>query len=256
MLDPMIEKLKNEPVHTFASLVEIMRLLRSDGGCPWDREQTHESIRSNLIEETYEVIEAIDTKDSALLREELGDVLLQVVFHARISEEDGDFSIDGVIHDVCAKLIHRHPHIFGSVQADTSEEVLANWEAIKTEEKNRVGLGGTLAAIPPSLPALMYAQKIIKKAGKYQASPGEDSALEALAAARQAPSPAEAVEKLLLGAAVIAQNNNLDSEEILHHACRRISTSLAEAENSELWQESVGADSSRRKLSEKVFFGE
>ena len=255
MTDPIVEKLKNEPIHTFDSLVEIMRLLRSEGGCPWDREQTHESIRSNFIEETYEVIEAIDTRDPVLLREELGDVLLQVVFHARISEEAGDFSIDGVIHDVCAKLIHRHPHIFASVEANTSEEVLANWEAIKTEEKKRVGLGGTLAAIPPSLPALMYAQKVVKKAGKEHASPSETAARAAMKSACDAE-PAEMLEMLLLSAAVIAQKNGLDAEEILSRACRRIIAELSEAEKSAAWQNGGERENARESIAEMVFFGE
>ena len=161
-----VKELLEEKRHDFHSLVKVMELLRAPGGCPWDREQTHESIRANFIEETYEVIEAIDTSDPVLLREELGDVLLQVVFHARISEEAGDFNIDDVIHDVTHKLIHRHPHIFADVVADTSEEVLTNWEQIKTEEKQRVGLAGSLDSVPPSLPALMRAQKLMKKAGK------------------------------------------------------------------------------------------
>ena len=147
-----VEILLGEVKHDFSSLVRIMALLRAEDGCPWDREQTHESIRANMIEETYEVIEAIDNNDPVLLREELGDALLQIVFHARISEEAGDFNVADVIHDICAKLIHRHPHIFGNVQADTSEQVLSNWEAIKTEEKQRIGLSGTLNSIPPTTP--------------------------------------------------------------------------------------------------------
>ena len=128
-------ELINKEKYTFDDLVYIMELLRAPDGCPWDREQDHKSIRKNFIEETYEVCEAIDTNDSELLCEELGDVLLQVVFHARISEEDGDFTVNEVISGVCKKLIHRHPHIFADVVADTSDEVLKNWENIKKEEK-------------------------------------------------------------------------------------------------------------------------
>ena len=117
----------------FEDLVEVMEILRSEEGCPWDREQDHHSIRDDLIEETYEVIEAIDTDDPKLLREELGDVMLQVVFHARIEEEKDSFNINDVANDICAKLIHRHPHVFGDVKADTSEKVLSNWEIIKSE---------------------------------------------------------------------------------------------------------------------------
>ena len=112
-----------------------MALLRGDNGCPWDREQTHESIRQNFIEETYEVVEAIDNQDKKLLCEELGDVLLQVVFHAQMEKEAGSFDIDDVSDGIVKKLIYRHPHIFGEVHADTAEKVLDNWEALKAKEK-------------------------------------------------------------------------------------------------------------------------
>ena len=124
-------------------LLHIMEILRGPDGCPWDREQTHESIRGNLIEETYEAVEAIDRKDTALLREELGDVLLQVVFHSRMEEEQGSFQFGDVVHDICQKLIIRHPHIFGDVQVSGTGEVLENWEAIK----NAVLYNGCICAI-------------------------------------------------------------------------------------------------------------
>ena len=111
-------------------LPEIVRILRGPGGCPWDGEQTHESIRKNFIEETYEAVEAIDNNDTANLREELGDVMLQVLFHAQMEKEAGRFDINDVITEVCTKLVVRHPHIFGDVTADTSEKVLDNWEEI------------------------------------------------------------------------------------------------------------------------------
>ncbi|MDL2234521.1 MazG family protein, partial [Ruminococcaceae bacterium OttesenSCG-928-L11] len=118
-------------------LLAIMAMLRAPDGCPWDRDQTHASIRRNFIEETYEAVEAIDTNDTALLKEELGDVLLQVVFHARMEEENGSFSFYDVCDGVCKKLIHRHPHIFADTVANSSEEVLNNWDAIKKEEKSQ-----------------------------------------------------------------------------------------------------------------------
>ena len=118
-------------------LLKIMEMLRGEGGCPWDREQTHQSIRKNMIEEAYETAEAIDLGDAVMLREELGDVLMQVVFHARISQEEGGFSFDDVCDGICKKLILRHPHIFGSVQVSDSAEVLKNWDAIKKEEKGQ-----------------------------------------------------------------------------------------------------------------------
>lgn len=161
-----VQKLISEGKHGFDSLVEIMELLRSENGCPWDIEQTHESIRGNFIEETYEVIEAIDISDPVLLREELGDLMLQVVFHARMEEEKGVFDINDVVNDICQKLIDRHPHIFGSVVAETSYEVLKNWDKIKSEEKKRKTISSSMSSIPPSLPALMRADKIGSKAAK------------------------------------------------------------------------------------------
>ena len=153
--------------YDFDDLVTIVQILRSENGCPWDMEQDHHSIRNDLIEETYEVIEAIDTENAELLREELGDVMLQVVFHARIEEEEGRFDVDDVANDICAKLVHRHPHVFGNVEADTSAQVLSNWEKIKSEEKSRVTVSDKLRAIPPMLPALMRATKVGKKASCF-----------------------------------------------------------------------------------------
>ena len=163
----VIGELLRKGQYRFDDLVTIMELLRGEGGCPWDREQTHQSIRENLIEETYEVIEAIDTENPALLREELGDVLLQVVFHARMSEEAGEFTIDDVADEICRKLIHRHPHIFSDVNAETTEQVLKNWEAIKSDEKSRKTVTDKLRSIPPMLPALMRATKVGKKASCF-----------------------------------------------------------------------------------------
>ena len=153
--------------YCFDDLVTVVEVLRSDVGCPWDREQDHKSIRKDLIEETYEVVEAIDTEDPELLREELGDVMLQVVFHARIEEEEKRFCIDDVANDICVKLIHRHPHVFGDVVARTSEKVLSNWEKIKSEEKERRTVTDKLRSIPPMLPALMRAEKVGKKAACF-----------------------------------------------------------------------------------------
>ena len=159
-----IEYLLGKDVYTFEDLVTLVEVLRSEKGCPWDREQTHLSIRRDLIEETYEVVEALDTQDSALLREELGDLLLQIVFHAVIENEEGRFDINNVANDICAKLIHRHPHVFGDVIANTTDKVLSNWEQIKSEEKSRLTLTSKLRSIPPMLPALMRAEKVGKKA--------------------------------------------------------------------------------------------
>ena len=150
--------------YSISDLLDIVRLLRGEGGCPWDREQTHKSIKSDFIEETCEVIEAIDLDDKALLREELGDVLLQVVFHCRIEEETSTFTFDDVCDEVCKKLIIRHPHVFGDVTANTTDQVLKNWDAIKMETKGQERYTDTLTSVAKSLPALMRAQKVGKRA--------------------------------------------------------------------------------------------
>lgn len=166
-VDQKIQALVSKTQYDFEDLILLLEVLRSEQGCPWDREQDHHSIRKDLIEETYEVIEAIDTDDPVLLREELGDLLLQVVFHAQIETERKVFDIHDVANDVCVKLIHRHPHVFGTVQADTSEQVLSNWEKIKSDEKERRTVTDKLRAIPPMLPALMRAEKVGKKAACF-----------------------------------------------------------------------------------------
>ena len=154
--------------YDLSDLRQVFALLRGENGCPWDRVQTHESIRANLIEETYEVVEAIDNSDLTLMKEELGDLLLQVVFHAGIEEEKGSFSLDDVISDVTEKLVRRHPHVFGDVSADDPDGAIDAWEKAKGVEKTeRKTAVDAMLAVPPSLPALMRAQKISKKAAKY-----------------------------------------------------------------------------------------
>ncbi len=147
-------------------LVDIVEVLRSPGGCPWDMEQTHASIRMDFIEEVYEAIEAIDTDDTELLREELGDVLLQVVFHTQIEREKQSFNLDDVCDEVCKKLIVRHPHVFGEVTVNSMGELLNNWEAIKQETKGQTTFTETLESVAVSLPALIRAQKVGKRAAK------------------------------------------------------------------------------------------
>ena len=159
-----IKSLCGKERYDFADLLTVMELLRAPGGCPWDMEQDHKSIRDDLIEETYEVIEAIDTENPTLLCEELGDVMLQVVFHSRIEEELGVFNMDDVITGLCTKLIHRHPHVFGDISVSGSDQVLSNWEKIKSDEKERKTVTDKLRAVPPQLPALMRATKVGKKA--------------------------------------------------------------------------------------------
>ncbi len=152
--------------YTIADLVQIVSLLRSNEGCPWDKEQTHKSIRTDLIEETYEVIEAIDQENPAMLQEELGDLLLQVVFHTQIEHEKQHFSLDDVCTDICKKMIIRHPHVFSTTKVDSTEEVLKNWDAIKQKTKHQSTYTETLEAVSKTLPALMRAQKVCKRAVK------------------------------------------------------------------------------------------
>lgn len=147
-------------------LLEIMELLRSPGGCPWDAEQTHESIRKDFIEETYEVIEAINKNDRDLLLEELGDVLLQVAFHTQIEKEKNSFDFSDVCDGICKKLVERHPHVFGSVNVESTDEVLKNWDDIKRKSKGQKTQGSAMEKIPRELPALMRAEKIQSKAKK------------------------------------------------------------------------------------------
>jgi tetrapyrrole methylase family protein/MazG family protein len=152
--------------YTFNDLVEIVKILRSPGGCPWDMEQNHKSIREDFLEETYEVLEAIDTENKVLLEEELGDVLLQVVFHSQISKEDNDFDINNVTDGICKKLIIRHPHVFSDVTVNSTDEVLSNWDTIKRQTKSQSSQSVAMAAIPKTFPALMKAQKVQSKAKK------------------------------------------------------------------------------------------
>ncbi|MDH4185142.1 MAG: nucleoside triphosphate pyrophosphohydrolase [Nitrospinota bacterium] len=148
----------------FDKLVQIMARLRAPDGCPWDREQTHKSLKPYLIEEVYETLEALDSGDDAEFRAELGDLLLQVVFHAQLAAEEGRFNIDDVAEGICQKLVRRHPHVFGETQADTSEQVLVNWEKIKKEEKAGKEKNSALDGVPTSMPALLRAQRLQSKA--------------------------------------------------------------------------------------------
>ncbi len=152
--------------YSFGDLLYIMRLLRSDNGCAWDKVQTHQSIRGNVLEEAYEVADAIDNCDSAALCEELGDLLMQVVFHAVMGEEEGSFNMDSVADGVCQKLVNRHPHVFGTATADTVDKVLDNWDAIKRIEKSQESYTDTLLSVPRAFPSLLRAAKVQKRAAK------------------------------------------------------------------------------------------
>lgn len=211
-------------------LLHIMEVLRSPGGCPWDREQTHQSIRRNMLEEAYEVAEAIDEENSVHLKEELGDVLLQVIFHARLAEENGLFSFDDVVDGICQKLVFRHPHVFGTVDAQDSDTALVAWETQKREEKGQATAGDTLDAVARSLPALMRAEKIQEKAQKAgfdwnTVGPVLDKISEEAQELRQAVLEQSNVEEelgdLLFVTVKAGRFLGLDSELALHAACEK-----------------------------------
>jgi len=151
----------------FTDLMEIMARLRGKNGCPWDRDQTHESIKPYLVEEAYEVLEAIDEQDLAKLKEELGDLMLQIVFHARMAEDAGAFSMQDVLAAINEKLIRRHPHVFGELKAETAQEVLFNWEQIKQAERHKLNdRASVLDGVPRELPALLRAHRLQEKASR------------------------------------------------------------------------------------------
>ena len=153
----------NYDINDFLRLVTV---LRSPGGCPWDRKQTHESIKKNFIEETYEVVEAINKADAEGLKEELGDVLLQVAMHSEMESEKGSFDFNDVVNDICKKLVVRHPHVFGDAAAQSSDEALQNWDQVKLKTKGMKKQGEAMIKVPREFPALMRAQKVQEKAAK------------------------------------------------------------------------------------------
>lgn len=162
----MVENFNFKERYDVNDLIDIVEILRSPGGCPWDIEQDHKSIRRDFLEETYEVIEAINKDDRDGLLEELGDVLLQVVFHTQIEREKNSFDLNDVADGVCKKMIERHPHVFGNVNATTSEQVLENWDVIKKQTKQQKSQTESMLSIPREFPALMRADKVQKKAAK------------------------------------------------------------------------------------------
>lgn len=213
--------------YSMEDLLRIMELLRAPEGCPWDREQTHQSIRRNMLEEAYEVAEAIDNRDTANLKEELGDVLLQVVFHASLAEDTGRFDLDAVADGICKKMIFRHPHVFGSASADTTEEVLSNWDTLKREEKGIENDADALRAVARTLPALWRAEKVLKKAAKAGfAWPDISGAMDKLAeeqeelrvAVAEHTNIREELGDVLFAAAAVARYAGIDPEQALQEA--------------------------------------
>lgn len=236
----LIQELLDKKSYTFYDLCDVVRVLRSEVGCPWDREQDHRSIRNDLIEETYEVIEAIDNDDPVLLREELGDVMLQAVFHSVIEEEVGRFDINGVTDEICKKLIHRHPHVFGDVVADTTDKVLENWDKIKSDEKSRQTVYSQMESIPPMLPALMRARKIGSRAAKVgfdfptveQAYKKIEEESQELKEAIGTEHAHEEIGDLLFSVVNVARLLGIDPEQALNDSNKKFMSRFEKLENS------------------------
>ncbi len=193
-------------------LLTTMRRLRGPGGCPWDQEQTHESLRPYLLEEAAEAVDALATSDTSHIAEELGDVLLQVAFHAVIAEENKTFSYDDVEQSIVQKLIRRHPHVFGDVQVSGAEEVVTNWQVIKEQEKESRGEGERGKSIPSSLPALMLAYELGKKLEWESLAPNFD---------KEKTPTSQSVGELLLAVVDYARSQKINPELALRDAARK-----------------------------------
>ncbi len=255
----------------FERLVQIMATLRAPGGCPWDREQTRESLKAFLIEEAYEVLEALDDGGKEKLQEELGDLLLQIVFHAQVAAELGEFTVDEVLEHVTDKLVRRHPHVFGETRAETAAEVLSNWEKLKQAERGGAIQASALSGVPKTLPALLRAQRLQDKASRVGFDWGETgevlqkveeelNELKAAMAKRSETIEAE-LGDLLFSLVNLARFLNLNAEEALRKSIEKFTRrfrhiesviatqgkSLAESNLEEmdmLWREAkIGEDS-------------
>ncbi len=211
----------------FSTLVEIIALLRSPGGCPWDRKQTHESLRKNLLEEAYEVLEAMDEADAEKLSEEFGDLLLQIVLHSQIAAESGEFTVNDVIRKINEKLIYRHPHVFGDVKVKDADEVTVNWEALKKKERQKEA--SMLDGVPENMPALAYSQAIQGRVARVGFDWQEDSGvLEKMAeeigefkAADSQQRKEDEFGDILFTLANFARRQGIDLESALRKSNRR-----------------------------------
>jgi tetrapyrrole methylase family protein/MazG family protein len=213
--------------HGFDEFVDLIATLRGPDGCPWDREQTHRSIAKNMVEEAYEAVHAIETDDVAEIREELGDVLLQVVLHSQIAADEGTFTIDDVVDAITAKIIRRHPHVFGELSAASASEGLARWESIKAEER-AAKEQGLLDTVPHALPALMLAQSISRKAVsagfEWDSLEGvwakvHEEIDELKAEEPGSPEAADEIGDLLFTIVNLARKQGIDAETALRGTC-------------------------------------
>ena len=211
-------------------LLNIMELLRAPDGCPWDRVQTHQSIRANMLEEAYEAADAIDRMDMDNLKEELGDVLLQVVFHASLARQAGAFTFDDVVDGICKKLVYRHPHVFGTARAGDPEGALSAWDAKKRTEKGQTTTGDAMDSVARALPALTRASKLQNKAARAgfdwkDVSPALDKLSEELEELKEAVRENSNVEEelgdLLFAAVKVGRFVGVDGESALQKACEK-----------------------------------
>lgn len=225
----------DEAARRFREFVAIVQALRTPGtGCPWDLEQTHQTLRPYLVEETYEVLDALDSGDDRAFREELGDLLLQVVLHAQLADDRGAFSISEVVGGIAEKMVRRHPHVFGEVLVSGADEVLRNWEQIKADEKGTTASFPAAAdRLPAGLPALHRAQRVIGKA--VRAGRPVPAAEELTATARQALDRLEtgddgerALGELLLAVCQLAHRRGLSAEDCLRGSTRRLVAEVGE----------------------------
>ena len=208
-------------------LVQVMDQLRSPGGCPWDAQQTHESLARYLLEETYEALEAMDQGDLGSLREELGDLLLQVVFHARIAQEsDPTFSLDAIAQGVVDKLVRRHPHVFTDLVVTTNEELEANWAKIKEEEKQRESVTD---GVPQAMPALQLATQLIYRARKSGVVAGDSQVKESLRDVIGEVNQ-EQIAALLVASVELAREADIDAESVLRAEMMRYRSRVRESE--------------------------
>ena len=223
-----------EPKELFVILLEIMKRLRSDKGCLWDREQDHISLKKSLIEEAYETVEAIDSGDAVELKEELGDLLLQVIFHGQIAEEDGSFSHSDIIRGIIKKLLRRHPHVFSNTDASSSREILENWEDIKKEERKNSNKkkDSIFSGIPHSLPGLHYAYEIQNRASRlgfdwekaedvYEKIVEEMGELEKEAATGDLKAVSDELGDLLFSIVNYGRHLDVDIEKSVKDTCKR-----------------------------------